>query len=449
MGRRILPAILLFLLLLPLPLAGTSALASESLPDLVRDLGGTDASRRWAAYRALIRRRDRAALGLLRRALPSWNHTSKYYGVLVVDRYPAEEARRTWRALLETDDPFLRLWAGTALLRRGEKNTLEKTVQALTAPGVPPPVRVRMLTRLGRRIHPRLMDGVRTLLKPGEHATVLAQVITILYRRRDHKAIGHIGRLLDDERPGVRALAAVWLYDIGEVQRAKELADDLRQGIGYTEFALVATILSANRRVVDEILDAVVEHLEKETNPILIVQQMKLLGRFHYAKARPVLRKLLASRNETVARAAFDILVTMSGPLREDTLKPLLRGDDVERKLWAAEALRQRDDTSGIAVVIYALQSGTMRQRETAASMLGSYTMDIAVEPLLDALLDEHAAVRKVAVASLQKVLRRLFPYRRLNLSRTGYDPAGDAATRAAAADTIRAWWRQARTADW
>ena len=448
--HRTLRAITLLALLglLLAALAGTVQ-AKESLQDLVRDLGGKDGKARGVAYRELCARRDPAALPILRKALPAWNHTAQYYGVLIIGRYPPRTARRTWRILLEAEAPFVRLWAATALLRQGDEDATETIVAALTAPDIVPSTRVLMLRRLGWRLHPRVLEGVRALLKPAHDKTVLVQVFHILYRERDRKAAPFLGRLLRDARPGVKAIAATLLYDLGQTARAKELAVCLRGGIAYAEFTLVARILSANRRVTDEILDAATERLAEETNVTLITQQMTFLGRFRHAKARPVLRKLIQHKTESVARAAFDLLVEMSGPVREDTLKPLLDGDDVERKLWAAEALRRRDDLTGIGAVLDVLRSGNVPQRAAAAGMLADYVEDRTVEPLLSAMLDDHMDVRAAAFKSLSTLLWRLFPYRWFDLPGTGYTARADVATREKAVTVIRKWWEATRNEDW
>lgn len=444
--RRVACRILALLLLAG---AGLPASADEDLPTLVDALGGSDAGARSRAWQELVRRQDPAALPLLRKAIPAWEHTGRYYGLLVLDRYPRRTVRRTWKKLFQTDAPFVRVWSGMALLRAGDADVAGGIAEALQAKDVGATIRYRMLSRVGWPRDARLRDAVRANLERGAPIPVLVQVLSRLHGVRDREAIPRIRGLLRDPRPGVRALAAAWLYDAGDTRQAKTLAENLRAGVGYAEFLQISRILAANRRVADGILDAVVQRASEETNPTLLLQQIAFLGQHRYAQARPVLRRLLHHRDDRVSRAAFDVLVTLAGPLREDTIGPLLAGADVDKRLWAAEALRQRDDHRGLQVVAAILRSGTVPQRVGAAGLLASFTSDDAVEPLLDALADAHLDVRKAALTGLARLVRRLFPYRAVDLGLTGYAPGTPQAQRAAAIATIRAWWRGVRGEDW
>lgn len=440
---------LLLLLLLGLVVDGSDALAGTSVRELVDDLGGTDARARGAAYRELVKRRDPAALPLLRKAMPTWEHTGQYYGVLVLERYPRREVRSTWRRLFRCASPFVRVWTGMALHRAGEKDVVDGIVEALADEGASHVARTRMVSRLGWPKDERLRDAVRDQLRVGAPVSLLVQIAARLHRFRDRAAIVRLRALALDPRPGVRALAAAWLYDAGELRQAQVLATQLKNGIPYAEFKQVAQMLAANRRVDDAILDAVVARLADEKNVTLLLQQIAFLGQHRHAKARGALRKLLLHANERVSRAAFDVLVRLTGRLREETIGPLLDGNDIDKRLWAAEALRQRDDRRGLAVAVDVLGTGTVPQRVGAAALVASFVTDEAVEPLLDALEDPHLDVRRAALGGLSRLLGRLLPYRVLKLTSTGYAADADAPARAAALETLRAWWRSVRSEDW
>lgn len=447
---RFLVLAFVFVLVLVLVRGAGPACAEESVRDLVTALGGTDANARVAAYRELVKRREPAALPLLRKGIPTWDHTGQYYGLLVVDRYPRKDVRATWRRLFKTDVPFVRVWSGMALHRAGEQGVVDGIVEALGAKEEHATVRSRMLSRIGWPREARLRDVVRDQLQTGAPVLILVQVTARLHRYRDREAIPRLRGLLGDERPGVRALAAAWLYDAGDIGRAKTLAESLRGGIGYAEFLQVSRILAANRRVDDAILDAVVARAAEEGNATLLLQQIAFLGQHRYAKARPVLKQLLHHpSSERVARAAFDVLVTLTGPLRDDTIGPLLAGDDVDKRLWAAEALRQRDDARGLVVAAEVLKMGSVPQRASAAALVASFTGDEAVDPLLGALADPHVDVRKAALTGLGKLFGRLFPYRQIHLTSTGYAADAPEAERTAGLRTIRAWWASVRNEDW
>jgi hypothetical protein len=78
-----------------------------------------------------------------------------------------------------------------------------------------------------------------------------------------------------------------------------------------------------------------------------------------------------------------------------------------------------------------------------AVRVLATYRSRDVIEPLLAALDDGNAQVRQNAWTGVQQVLRDLFPYRRFDFERTGYNAhAGD---RAAAIQMLRAWLAAAK----
>jgi HEAT repeat protein len=244
-------------------------------------------------------------------------------------------------------------------------------------------------------------------------------------------------------------MARAYLHELGWSDQAAPLGSDLAEGVGHVEFGFVQQVLSTGRRVPDPVLDGVAARLGREKDAALLVKEIAFLGSHRHAKARPALRPLLAHPNEAVARAAFDVLVLLSGPVDEDTLRPLLAGPDAARRLWAADGLRRRDDHAGLPEAVRALRSGAVPERRTAARLLGGYVTDLSVPPLLDALADENVEVRGAAGEALARLLSNLFPYRVFDLRTTGWAPDADPATRGAAIATLRAWWDANRAADW
>ena len=81
--------------------------------------------------------------------------------------------------------------------------------------------------------------------------------------------------------------------------------------------------------------------------------------------------------------------------------------------------------------------------------MLGGFRVPAAVEPLLAALSDRHSTVRMRAAYSLTPVLGSLFPYRRFNLTATGYSYGSTPEANRAAIAAIRAFWEEHKNADW
>ncbi len=326
---------------------------------------------------------------------------------------------------------------------------MDVAAKAFRHQAVTPTIRVWMLQRGTRTPHPELLAAFRAVLNPGIDDATFRTLIVVLHQNQDRAAFPRAELMLDDPRADVRAVSAAFLYALGRIHVAPVLARAMRSGVSVHHFGIIKSLLPANRRVADPILDAIAAHLKDEKNVTLLIQQIEYLGMHRHQKARHALKPFLLHPNEKVAEKAFDVLVGLSGSIQEDTLRPLLTGDDVGRRLWAAEALRRRGDTTGVGVVLETLRKGSADQRRDAAAMLASFTMDLAVEPLIAALADENVQVRGAAYAGLAKLLARLYPYRRFNLGATAYGPNADPAVRRAAIDLIHAWWNANKSADW
>ncbi len=419
-----------------------------SVADSVRDLGDPDAQVRSRAYGALVRGRPPEAPALLARALPGFDDVAQYYGVLVLDAYPYEASRRAWRALLDASSPYLRFAAATQLVGHGDENARPVLVAALTAPDVPQTPRLWMLARLPTASPPEALDAARSLVAPGQPIAVVAAVLRRMQIRQDRATMVRATRLLSDPRAGVRAMGAAYLLRMGLAPRADDLAKAIAAGIGLAELAVVEELLEPLARVPPVVLDAVAERLAVEPSPWIAVRWIGVLARYHDTNARPALQKLVSHRNTTVARAAFDALVALAGPLTGETLRPLLEQPSVSRRLWAAEALRRRDDDAGLPVVLLALAKGAPAERVEAARILGGFREDAAVEPLLDALEDPHVGVRTEAGKRLEGVLAALFPYRTISFAATGWAPDAPEETRRTAVGAIRAFWEAHRGRD-
>jgi HEAT repeat protein len=309
-----------------------------------------------------------------------------------------------------------------------------------------------MLYRLYNATHPKVIAAVRELLRPDEETIIIGQALELLANRQDKEALAAAEKLLKDaDRSSVRAMAAAWLLRMGVTERAADLARELREGgIDVNEFFRVKNLLWPMQRLSEEVLDAVVEMLEKSEDNVSVLQSaVELIAKYRHRKAIPLLKRLLNHENRQVAKAAFEGLAGLSGALDPETLLPMLVAEDLDRRLWAADALRRMDDPSGLAPVIEILKSGTQTQRIDAARILGGFRAQAAVEPLLAAMLDEDLSVRVNAGNSLQTVFSAIFPYRRLDFATVGWTYNAPPDVRAAAVAKIREWWTQARTKTW
>jgi HEAT repeat protein len=72
--------------------------------------------------------------------------------------------------------------------------------------------------------------------------------------------------------------------------------------------------------------------------------------------------------------------------------------------------------------------------------VLGRFKVPAAIDPLVEALLDQDQNVRTAGQQGLAMLLPSLYPYRRFDLASAGYQPSGPAAQREEAVRKIRAW---------
>jgi len=434
------PWLVLALLLFAAPAAG------QSVADLVTQLGDQDAGKRSRAMTELRNRKDPKAIPLLVAALPDYEYMGQYYGVLVLQAYAQKLSEPALRALVKSQSPYLRLAAATAVYRFGDLRTIPVIVKALTLPDIETNIRVYMLNRLYSLRDPRILDAVRSLVVPGAEVTILGTAMNILGNIRDQASRTTAENLLADPRPGVKAMALTLLYRMGEEHRAVEIAKALRSGeVAYTEFMRVRSLLYPMQRISGEILAAVLALIETDDNVNILSQGIGLLEKFRYRKAIPVLKKLLQHQNRIVSKAAFEALSELGGGLEAEALYPLLDSEDTDQRLMAADALRKMDDHAGFAVLVEITKTGQNRQRADAAKALGGFRTGESVDALIPALLDDYSTTRMYAETSLMQVLRALFPYKRIDMSTTGYRREGTKASREQAVALIREWWSKNR----
>lgn len=429
-------------------LAAAALAAPEGIEALVGKL--SDPAGRYAAMNELRRRKDPAAIAPLVQAIRETDDgLTRYYAIMVLDGYPADLVRGAFRTLLREEDPYVSLAAATALWREGDRSVLPVIVKALGAEA-PAADRVRMLSRLYSIHEPEVRDAIRDLLRPGGDPTLLGLALHQMNQFRPEDSLGAAEGLLADPRPGVKAMAAAFLYVNGAEDRAADLVAALGTGeVGPSEFYRVQSLLMGAGAVADSILDAVLDVAARGDPPLVAQRAVEFLARFRHRKAVPLFRALLESENDGVAKAAFEALAAMTGGFSPESLKPLLESKRPIRRLWAADALRRMDDLSGLEVATALLAKGALAERIEAARVLGGFRVDAAVDPLIDALADENSAVRAGAYSSLSQVLPALFPARRLSLNTTGYVAGSPPAANAAAIATIREWWEAHRSSDW
>ena len=428
-------------------LAAPAARAADDVADLVARLGSDDGSECYAAFRKLSDSRPPEAVPLLVKGLPGFPRLSQSYGWSLLLGYPQAELRKVAERWSADAPPYLKASSSAWLLRNGEPKAAARIVEAIDAVKTDAVETTWVLGQLLNIDDPRVLAAIRALVRPDADVGVVGAAFHNLRIGKDAAAREPAEALLTAEA-GHKALAAAFLWRMGEEEHGKTLGEALATGeVPAAAFSRVYNLLHDADRLPDAVLDALVAMIASPPQGYPLSTIVRLIGRHPYPKAVDALKPLL-DRDDDTGKAAFEALSAIPGAIGPDVAKALLQSGDELRRVAAAEALRRTDDLSGLVALVDVLKNGS-KARDDAARALGGFRVKAAVDPLIDALLDKDPILRSAAQSSLASILSSLFPYRRLDLASTGYDARGDDAARDAAVAKIRAWWKARRDGAW
>ena len=437
-------------IVLLLALCGLAAAGKEDeLAGLVDRLGETDYARRDRAYRELLRRKDPKVVPLILGAIHAFPPANQNYALILVANLPPKVSRPALRTLAGSDDPYLRLSAAIYLHQRGDRERTATIVDALSAEGVDESRLGFMIGRTRMLDLPEIHDALRKLLTSKRGTMNIYSLLDGFGRAGYAGAMAEARALLADARPGVRAVVLAYLIRFGEAERIGELAEVIGEGgLDVSSFTRAMTLLEALRVEDERIVEAIARRCREESNASLAAAMVRALAAQRWRKAIPMLKELVEDERPLVTKAAFEALIELRAAPDADALARMLAGDDPSRALQAARALRRMDDRSGLDMVIRIARLEPDLRRD-AVEILGGFRDAKAIEPLLEAMLDEDVSTRSYAERGLRATLQTVFPYRRFDLGATGYDARRSKAERSAAVERIRAWWNEHRDADW
>ncbi|MBL8751734.1 MAG: HEAT repeat domain-containing protein [Planctomycetes bacterium] len=411
--------------------------AQKSLEQLVDELAGTDAARRSQAYGELVRRREPELVGLLGKRIDAMPSDGQQFALYLLQQQPIDGTHALYTRLLASDRPKLRVGAAAMLARSGEKDRVPVLCKALGELALDE--RSSVLTFLYAIEDARLGDSLRGWLA----ATAPLHLVT--------SVLEHLERVEKGRSPAT--LAAVRTFAAGKDGRLAALAWLAAEADGEAAAEELAQALTAEpqkfwqidrlfdrARKYPKVLAPVFEQALRTARSQYDVGQLVALVRSHAPEAVvPALRTLFAEGSESAKKGALAELAALPGGLEGKDLQAMLAGRDPEQQLAAAEVLRRRDDPSGLATVL-ALAKEAGKHRAEAARVLGGFRDRSVVPVLLDCLEDSNLMARQNAWTALQSLLRDLFPYRRFDFAKCGYEPNGG--NRAAGVLALRAWWQ-------
>jgi HEAT repeat protein len=378
---------------------------------------------------------------LLVRRLPEAPLGGQSLGFSLLQSYPRDLSAPAMHSLLAGRAPYLALAAAAWLWRSEDKSLGGKIVEAF-GQARSNEERVMMLGQVHGIRDDKLTVSVRALLMPGTDSDVLDAALYWL-QQADDAASRPVARALlagGQLGDGERALVAAFLLGSGDLDASEAFAAAVAKAPTTVLYRL-PRLLERAPRLDEKAIEALTSLLAEGTSSAQRTAVARILAKHPSPRTRPLLHDLLDSDDEALARAAFDALASQ-GALDPVRLQRLLSGQP-QLALRAAEALRRLDDHSGLPRVLeIAAEPG--RQRTEAVRILAGFRVKAAVPPLLAALDASDLQLRIAAFSGLQALLPSLFPYRRFDLSSTGYAPSAAEAERRAGRDKIAAWWQEA-----
>ncbi|MBK8096126.1 MAG: hypothetical protein IPK26_03415 [Planctomycetes bacterium] len=419
----------------------TVTATAQKREDLVEQLASTDAGIRSRAYSALQADRDPEVVALVGKRIAELPDPGLRFALWILQGRPIDDTRAVWTKLLGAERAWLRAAAAAALLRAGERVRSGVLAKAIAA--APIGDRQDVLNALWSIEDTAVADAVRGYLVADAPLPLVVSTLDHLQQLEKGRSAATevaVRALLAADGKG-RIAALTWLLHGADAKvHAKELATALAAGPAL--FWQIETLLAPGRKYPEELTEAFVQALGSSRSPYDINRLLPIVRAQAPDRVVPTLRQLLTHTNAQLRAAAVQALAGLPGGLEAKDLQAMLRADDPEQQLAAATVLRRMDDPSGLPVVLaLAQKSGT--HRVPAVQALAGFRSREVVDTLLAALDAAELPVRTAAWSGLQQVWRGLFPYRRFEFERSGYQPNG--ADRAAAIAVLRSFWNGVR----
>ncbi|MFM1872288.1 MAG: hypothetical protein RL398_1710 [Planctomycetota bacterium] len=413
--------------------------AQQDLQALVDKLAGADGNQRNSAYQELMRRNGPELSAMLLKSFATMPREGRQYAVYLLQSQPIDGLRDGLRKFVKDPQPFVRAVGAALLWRGGEKEHVGVLTEAMGA-ARDDVDRSGMLNLVWNVDAAEVVAAVRAYVAPERQSGVVISALNRLRRAESmvsDATLAAVRTAASGKDVSVRAAALAFLVGTDDGTAASELAAILRET--PTVLGQVRGLLREGVKLPGELVEAIAATLEAPRSTFEIEQTAQLLQSHAPGKAAPMLRRLLRHDNDEYRAAAADALAEIPGGLEDKDLLALLAGESIAERLTAADMLRRRDDPRGLVVVLELLPKADVR-RADAARVLGGFRSKEVIPALLELLDDKDVAVRRQAWTSLQQVLRGLYPYRKFEFERSGYDPA--ASDRAAGIAQMKTWWQ-------
>ncbi len=429
------------------------AATAQEWDALLDQLANRDYRVRSRAYTALRNKKHPSMVPALVARAPQLDVIGQNYVVMLLEMFPTQVALRGFRDLASAKPPYLRLCAGSALLRAGKpKEGLPLIRGALSVDGLSTVEFAYLPRKLELVRHVEVQAALRALLRPGVKSGYLGPVLRVLAKQGDPVAPVKAMTLWTDKDVDVVASSAAFCLGSGSATAMAELVllRSIRDAkLTFSGMYNIADMLPESVALSNAVLDAMTERIKTIEHNYARARWMRFVAARGHRAILPVLRAHLDHEDEYTAKAALEELNKFAGAVDDKMLRTALQGKSIAQRIWAAELLRRRDDYTGLPVVVAALRAPLEKDRSAAAWALSNYRRPNVVTPLLAAMDDDSLNVRRGAAFALSSVWGGLFPYRTFDIKGTGYDADADKAGRRAGLDVLRAWWDKNKDADW
>ncbi len=418
-------------------LVGGMVSAQTDLQVLVDQLAGDDAGLRAQAYNELIRRRVPELVPLLAKKITAMPLGGQQLAIYLLQQQPLEVTRTLYEKLVDAERPLLRAAAAAVLIRNGDKSKVPLLAKAIAAASEAE--RSGVLNATWSVDDARVQDAIRAYLRADANAGIIVSALQHLRQaEKGHSAVTDQATqaLTAASDLAVRAAALAWLAGGEGNAHATALAALLRAE--PDRFWPIQNLLDRDKKFSLVLVEAIAEAVSKPRSKHEIAQAAPLLLAQSPELAQTTLRKLLTHQDKDIRASALEALATMRGGLEGNALRQLLQDPDPQQQLVAAATLRRMDDASGLPVVLALVRTAGPHKAQAARVLAGFRHRDVVL-PLLDCLDDANVQVRQNAWQGLQTQLRDLFPYRRYDFTKSGYEP--NAASRADGIAALRSYW--------
>lgn len=418
-------------------LAAGGLCAQQDLEALVDKLGSGNAQDRANAYNELMRRRAPEVVALLGKKVLTFPPGGQQFAVYLLQQQPIEQTRAVYEKLVDAEPPLLRAAAAAALARNGDKGKLAVLAKAIASAG--PDERIGVLNSAWGFDDPRVLAAIRDYLRPDGNSAVVTSALQHLRQNEKGRSPATEARAVELTTAGdvaVRAAALAWLAGGEGDPHALALAELLRDD--PQRFWAIDRLLDRDRKLAAPLVEAIAKALAGARSKYDVTQTAALLRSQSADLAAQALRQLLDKGSDDVRAAALEALAALPGGLEPKLLRDMLQNGTPAQQIVAASTLRRMDDPSGLPVLLALLPKAGADKAECARALAGFRSRDV-IPPLLGCLDDTNQMVRQYAWNGLQTLLRDLFPYRRFDFAKSGYDPNGG--NRSAGIATLRAWY--------